>query len=718
MVRRWLLRLSVAGGLFAVGVTIAVLDMAEVAFQGWALVGALMQVAAVLYLAFFAVRFILRKLLWRVGRRLLVSYLLLGFVPIPFFVLLGWMSLWVGSGHVAAMRIDREIDRAVLEMRNLVLETDGELAAGGDGQQVLDDMASLFPGVELVHRRSDGRAFASGDSDPDVLLPKQRQQLDLVAVGVVGERADLMVVERTARGVTLAHIPFDPDLRRLIESRTRLTVDFPAADRAYDEDADEKDGNAEDGDPEGDLVSAAGEDGEPEVDEEEDSNGMNVTYDLGSGPENDRMDLREPPDPGVGGPLAWSNVFLLRTLQLPYVDWQADDWHSALESRDGQDFLYALRTSIAREAVELGGDESVELNRSLSMAGLAVLIAIAISAVSLWILAALGAAVLVWRIATATGRLAVAFGELEEGRFDYRAKLRGQDQLAELIDGYNRMAGHLESAVEARAEREALDRELATARELQESLLPPRDFSFPGLGIAAYFEPALAIGGDFYHFEGGESRLDVVVGDVSGHGLGTGIVMAAARTLLTALSSEDPATVDLFERMDRQLLATTESRTFVTLVHCRFDLERGTVEVTNAGHVPPYRVRPSGSVQALPAAARPLGLGLPTEFHSVADDLEAGDLWILLSDGIIEARSPAGELLGFERWETMIAGCAGLTAEEARNKLLDQLGAFVGAEDQEDDLTLLVVRVDDDGTRAVADDDEPADGNEDNDVTS
>ena len=119
------------------------------------------------------------------------------------------------------------------------------------------------------------------------------------------------------------------------------------------------------------------------------------------------------------------------------------------------------------------------------------------------------------------------------------------------------------------------------------------------------------------------------------------------------------------------------------------------MEVTNAGHVPPYRVSPDGSVTSLPGGARPLGLGLPTEFHTRAEELEEGDLWVLLSDGIVEAVSKAGEVLGFERWETMLSAIAGLQAEEARNLLLEKLGAFVGDQDQEDDLTLLVIHAGD-----------------------
>lgn len=661
VVRRWLVRLAIAAAVFLVGVGVALLDVADVALNGFFPVGALCIVGAFGYLFFFGVRFVLQRLLWRVGRRLLVSYLLLGLVPLPLLFLLVFGSLWIGAGHVAALRADRELDRLVLELRNLVLEADAELAQGrGEEQAVLDGIATLMPGMELVHRNPRGEAWTTGSSDPDVLLPPGRVQLDLVAVGVVAERADLMVVERSTRGVTLARIPFEPVLQKLLESRTRLSLAFPGADDPYQE-----------------IDGVTVEDNNVRIGGSQDDNGVS---------------LPAPVDPGVGGPFAWPVVFLVRSVQYPYIDWLAEDWHGALEPDDDQEFVYLLRTSVAREAVELAGEEGVRVNRELSLLSLGLLTALAISTSVLWFAAALLAAFLVWRIARATARLAMAFGKLEDGEFDHRAQLKGHDQLSELIRGYNRMAEHLESAVDERAAREAVDRELATARDLQKSLLPDADFAFAGLGIASYFEPAQAIGGDFYHFEGGESHLDVVVADVSGHGLGTGIVMAAAKTLLSALAAEQPETVELLERMDRQLRDNTEPRTFVTLVHCRFDLERGVVEITNAGHVPPYRVCSDGRVLAPPAGARPLGIGLPAEFHTQTVDLEEGDLWVLLSDGIVEAVSKSGEVLGFERWEAMLAATAGLGAEEARNLLLEGLGAFVGDRDQEDDLTLLVVR--------------------------
>ena len=360
-VRRWLFRLVVAAALFFAGVVVAFLDAANMALSGWFPIGALLILGSFVWLFFFGVRFVMQKLLWKVGRRLLVSYLLLGLVPLPLLFLLVSGALWVGAGHVAALRVDREVDRLVLEMRNLVLETDSELAAGGDGEQaVLNRLSTLMPGVELAHRSRRGDAWSSGASDLDVLLPPERVQVDLAAVGVIDEEAHLMVVERTGRGVTLARLSFEPDVRRLLESRTRISLSFPGADDAY---------QSLDG------VTV-------------DNNNITIEGDT----DDEDVALPAPPHPGVGGPFAWPLVFLVRSVQYPYLDWRAEDWHGAMDPDEDLEFYYLLRSSAAREAVELAGEEGVKINRELSLVSMGLLTALAISTSVLWFLAAILAA--------------------------------------------------------------------------------------------------------------------------------------------------------------------------------------------------------------------------------------------------------------------------------------------------------------------------------------
>ena len=362
----------------------------------------------------------------------------------------------------------------------------------------------------------------------------------------------------------------------------------------------------------------------------------------------------------------------------------------------GRPVLILVRTSLERESRALFGDLRVAGSERLQMSRvvLTVLGAFGLATLFVFFLASLLAGLLVYRIARATRRLSTGFGEIEKGNFAHRAVLKGHDQLAALVESFNHMAERLAGSVAARAEKDALERELEVARDLQRRLLPPAGFSFPGVSIAVDFRPAAAIGGDFYDLSGDARTLTVVVADVSGHGLPTGIVMAASKASLSALAKTGASGTRLMELLDVEIVRSTDSRTFVTLAYLAFDLAEGTVAFTNAGHPYPYRIRPDGTAEALVNAARPLGVALPPGWQTVVAPLAAGDLWVVYSDGLVEAaREEGGEPWGFARLETCLREGAGDSAAALRDRILAAQRAHTGHDETEDDRTLLVIRI-------------------------
>jgi sigma-B regulation protein RsbU (phosphoserine phosphatase) len=359
--------------------------------------------------------------------------------------------------------------------------------------------------------------------------------------------------------------------------------------------------------------------------------------------------------------------------------------------------LFILHSSVAVEAANLFGEIRIgrSATRSADVAR-AVMKLLGGAAVVVFALAILIAAVLSLRIARATRRLSQGVAEIEKGNFAHRVALKGDDQLARLVRGFNEMASHLEVSVRERVEKQALERELEVARDLQRRLLPPAGFTYPGVEIAVDFHPAAAIGGDFYDLIAGAppGLLTVVLADVSGHGLPTGIVMASAKASLTALARSGVHGAELLTLLDAEIARTTDSRTFVTMAYLRFLLNEQRVEYTNAGHLYPYRVTPAGAVSALVNPARPLGLGLPATFTTVTAQLEAGDLWVLLSDGIVEATRPGSDdEFGFARLEAVLATARGGSAAAARDRILAAWGEFTLDVEPSDDRTLIVLRI-------------------------
>jgi HAMP domain-containing protein len=165
------------------------------------------------------------------------------------------------------------------------------------------------------------------------------------------------------------------------------------------------------------------------------------------------------------------------------------DWGSGVAIKD-KPLLFLVRSSVRDEYRELFGH--VRFGRSGLETGslaLKIMTFLAACTVGVGVLATLLTGLLVFRIARATGRLSIGFAEVDKGNFAYRARLRGKDQLGGLIAGFNTMVSHLQESVAARADKQALDRELETARLLQRRLLPPPDFALEGFDIAVDFRP-------------------------------------------------------------------------------------------------------------------------------------------------------------------------------------------------------------------------------------
>ena len=240
-------------------------------------------------------------------------------------------------------------------------------------------------------------------------------------------------------------------------------------------------------------------------------------------------------------------------------------------------------------------------------------------------------------------------------------------------------------------ERERMEQELRVARLIQQTLLPRELPDLPGYEIAAHYQPARAVGGDFYdflYFEDG--KIGIVIGDVTDKGVPAALVMATTRTLLRAAAERLSNPSAVLERVNALLHPDIPPRMFVTCLYALLDPATGRISFANAGHDLPYRHSASG-VEELRATGMPLGLMPNMTYEETEVILAPGESLLLHSDGIVEAHNPAGEMFGLARLEARVAahqGGIGLIPD-----LLSELAAFVGDEwEQEDDVTLVLLQ--------------------------
>lgn len=247
-----------------------------------------------------------------------------------------------------------------------------------------------------------------------------------------------------------------------------------------------------------------------------------------------------------------------------------------------------------------------------------------------------------------------------------------------------------------RRERQRMREELASARQIQLSMLPRQDPRIPGLDISAASLPAAEVGGDYYeYFDQETERFAIVVGDVAGHGVASGLLLSGIRSCLYLLHPERPRPSDLFDKLDRMVRLTTARRMFITLLYAAFDRPACRLVVASAGHPPPLHYRRKlDSVEEITLEAPPLGTRLEAKYQEREVSFEEGDVFLLYTDGLIEALDQRGELYGDQRLLRRFQRVAdGKDARSIREALLSDVWTFKGDAEQFDDITVVVVRV-------------------------
>jgi len=242
-------------------------------------------------------------------------------------------------------------------------------------------------------------------------------------------------------------------------------------------------------------------------------------------------------------------------------------------------------------------------------------------------------------------------------------------------------------------ERERIEQELRVARLIQQTLLPKEVPDLEGYKLAAYYQPAREVGGDFYDFlKLDDEHLGLVVGDVTDKGVPAAIVMATTRTMLRASAQRLSSPAEVLKRVNDVIVRDIPPNMFITCLYAILELESGVVRYANAGHDLPYRRSSSaGGAEELRATGMPLGLLPGMRYEEKQIELDRGDSVLFYSDGLVEAHDPQRQMFGFPRLQGLV-GAYRSDGPAMVNFLLSELARFTGEEwEQEDDITLVTL---------------------------
>jgi sigma-B regulation protein RsbU (phosphoserine phosphatase) len=303
--------------------------------------------------------------------------------------------------------------------------------------------------------------------------------------------------------------------------------------------------------------------------------------------------------------------------------------------------------------------------------------------------------------------------QVRRGDFTHKIEVKADDQLGELAESFNSMTASIEDLLQQAAEKKRLEEELRIAHEIQMSLLPQGPLHMPGVSVTAVCVPAREVGGDYYDFFPLDAhRLGVLIADVSGKGTSAALYMAELKGLMLSLSRVHSSPRALLIEANRIIAPHLDARSFITLTYAIVDLKARTMTYARAGHtplihLPPSRAREPRRARILAPSGMVLGLKLDhgEMFERLLEEawipLQSGDLYVFFTDGITEAMTRLDDFFGEHRLGQIIERHADLPSEELRERVFREIESFVGDAPQHDDMTMILLRIEDDTRQGV-----------------
>ena len=583
-------------------------------------------------------RRVLRRLLWKIRTKLILSYLFIAVVPAVlltlFFVIAGALFAVLVASRTVSLEIQRLAE---------TLEASAQDALAGGASAVGERLATakrVHP--ELAFSLLQGGRVVSVSGNAPRAVPGWVGAQGFAGLVRDNGRELLCAVARRGDTALLLEAPLDGRTFKSLEERTSI------------------------------RILKVG--GSAQVNEED--HGIEIKIQESAAKPIGAAESTEPDSAGI-------NAFALP---------DATDWETGKVEPLGIYFHFSPLGLIPR--LSRGSFDS----RDLFVKGLAIIGVLFLVVDSFALILGL---LLARSITKSVHALHVGTERLRRGDFAHTIRVRSRDQLGELAESFNVMGRGIQDLLREQAEKERLEEELRIARTIQMSLLPPAPSGLAGLRVAALCLPAAEVGGDYYDLLPlSDTRLCVLVADVSGKGTSAALYMAELKGLVLSLSRIYDSPRRLLCEANRILSANMDSRSFITMTYAVVDTAKRTMDFARAGHNPIIQLQgESGRTRVL--APQGLGLGIdPGErFDSLLEEaqvpLERGDLFLFFTDGLSEAMNEQSELFGEHRLRDIIeqARRSGFDEAQLKDRILAEIRDFVGGAAQHDDMTMVILRV-------------------------
>ena len=287
---------------------------------------------------------------------------------------------------------------------------------------------------------------------------------------------------------------------------------------------------------------------------------------------------------------------------------------------------------------------------------------------------------------------------MNNGAFDFATKPIDMDDLSLTIEKAISQINFVHESLKEHAQLESLKKDLTTARDIQQYILPRVFPPFPEdsdkVDIYASMVAAKDIGGDFYDFfRVDDDHIALVIADVCGKGIPAALFMAVSRTIIRSKGMQGYSAAACLTESNRLLAAYSVENMFVTVFYAIYNTKTGLVSYTNAGHNPPHLLRRNGTVSELPISTNTIvGVFDDLEYHEDTIQMEHGDTLVMFTDGVTEATDAEFQEFGPERMDSILCQNADAECQHIVEAVRAGIMDFVGEAEQSDDITMLVMK--------------------------
>ncbi len=654
-------------------------------------------------LVLVVMRWMRKHLLWSVRNRLIVTYTLIGVIPVVLILTMSGIAgyMFINQYAASTARSDIEAEVRGLDLVNNSLAND--LAEAGRGNDVASTAARIhqrlaprYPGLQTAAWKDGKPVLQTAAPTPALPVWIKGPFQGIVVDDDQYYIRSVSIVQRDGHtAAVLSSIPFDNAvLDRTITDIAQVKF-YPFVEVANPNASSPKVVPRKKRRRE--VVVAQGEQAQRDL-----ANGKNADYKIEATP---IATGGKVPEHTASFP--WDPVVSFGVLS-PHRDWETGEDSNTLMQ------VTTRPSALVRRLFIFSGQYGTIIITAL------IVIAAIFGIIEL--IALFFGVGLTRTITSSVHNLYHATEHINRGNLKHRIQIRTQDQLAALQMAFNSMAENLEQLIQEQKEKQRLESELAIAQEVQATLFPREQMEMESLEVHGVCRPARTVSGDYYDFlPAGNEQLGIAVGDISGKGISAALLMATIHSAVRAYEygravdreevqvgaavagsdhrsgSSFPAAAlteppcHVMELLNRHLYHSTPAEKYATLFFGIYDGHRRRLTYTNAGHLPPLIVSQDGSVRQLEISGLVIGLFDGVSYEDSYADLRAGDIFLAYSDGVTEPENEFGEF-GEDRLIEIVRDNRHLPLARISELVTTAVKDWIGAAEQPDDVTVVLAR--------------------------